>query len=305
MSEEQGSFDVDYMVKRLCKRAEHSQGTVLVLGARAGRLFHSNEFYETLKQFGDPSFSDLPRTKQFEACYRIITRHFDRAATDKLLTDTLSNVRLTEADIVLAALVKLKVFDVIISTNIGSVLEQSLEYVGMKEQEDFIIYDQDINEEGFHADKKGPCQIIKVFGQLSTRKYAIKRNAYLSQNKSLARLLSEKLRRDTIIIGLDPVWDAEIYQAFHPQGDSCWYINEGTLDESAFSEDVAKARNIRYFVREDGSYAHFVKTLYWQYIETMPASKVLYDIVFRELRQLRDEINKLRDEISKRSSSNE
>src|SRR5207249_1828250 len=111
----------------------HSDGTVLILGARAGGFFRSQNFYNTMKVFGNPSFSQLPRVKQFSECYKLLTASnlFTSDGIDTILIASLNDVNIIDADVCLAKLVKLRAFDVIVSTNVDNLVEQVLEKEGM------------------------------------------------------------------------------------------------------------------------------------------------------------------------------
>ena len=294
MGGETRDSEINHIISQLKNRIEENQATVLVLGARTGGLFRSDELYETLKYYGDPSFAKLSRTAQFGACYRILTypNRFTLYEINELFTRILNNTPISEADIYLAALVKLRMFDVVVSTNIDSTFEQALHYVGMKEGSDFSVYDQRTVEDAKSNQKKRYCKVIKVFGQIEEREYTVKRNAYLDQHKDIEDLLGNELGRDILAIGLDGVWDEEIYRAFRPQGDTFWYINEERLSDSSVLYTRTRARNMQQFVGEERNYEDFISALYWQYVEAMPASFVLHGIVLHEVRQLREKIGK-------------
>ncbi len=128
MGGETQDSELNHIIGQLKNRREENQATVLVLGARTGGLFRSDELYEMLKYYGDPNFAGLPRTAQFGACYRILTHPdlFKLYEINELFTRILANTSISEADIYLAALVKLRMFDVVISTNIDSTFEQAV-----------------------------------------------------------------------------------------------------------------------------------------------------------------------------------
>lgn len=294
MGGETQDSEINHMISQLKNRIEENQATVLVLGSRTGGLFRSDELYETLQCYGDPSFAGLSRTAQFGACYRILTHpdRFMRYEINQLFTRILANIPISEADIYLAALVKLRMFDVIISTNIDSTFEKAMQYVGMKDGSDFSVYDQRNVADANSPRKKHYCKVIKVFGQIAEKEYTVKRNSYLDQHKDIEHLLGNELGRDILAIGLDNAWDEEIYRAFRPQGDTFWYVNEERLPESSALYTRTRARNVQQFIGEERNYEDFINSLYWQYVEAMPANFVLHGIVLHEVRQLREKIGK-------------
>lgn len=266
MPEEHAHLNVSHMAKILGLRRQQGRDTVLVLGSRAGGLYRNREFYETLKLFGDPSFSSLPRIKQFGQCYRILTRRknvFDLSDIDGILTHALKELDITDADIRLAELVKSGLFGIIVTTNIDTILEESLKSLKMQEMHDFEVFRlyDGANRNQFHFEKNIPCKIIKVFGELHTQ-YSARRGGYLNRNPSIKAMLEDFLEQDVMIIGLDPVWDEEIHQAFRLQGKSFWFINEEEPEEYTLLSQIEDARNARYFLGPSADYTHFTRLLY-------------------------------------------
>src|SRR4051812_44343876 len=86
----------------------HKDGTVLILGARAGGFFRSQNFYNTMRVFGNPSFSQMPRMKQFGECYKLLidSRLFTSDGVDTILIASLNDVDIIDADTYVAKLLK-------------------------------------------------------------------------------------------------------------------------------------------------------------------------------------------------------
>jgi hypothetical protein len=298
--------DIPHLVKALnLRKGNHS--TVLLIGSRAGGLFRSKQLYETLKQFGEPSFHDLPRIQQFAQCYHLLTRKtdpgFGLTDIDSILTSALKDVDITDADICLAELVKIGLFDIIITTNVDNILEDSLEYVGLKEMHHFEVFSlrAHARRDQLRFEKRGSCRIVKVFGQLTAREYTIRRSGYLHQNLEIKQRLEELLTRDIIAIGMDPVWDAELYLAFQAPGDSFWFINEENLNEDSHLSHVGEVRNYKHLTGEAYNYEYFIQILYEAFLKTLPAGTFDgYNVnasILRELYKLRREMKYLREEV--------
>src|SRR5579859_2544487 len=131
MPEKNAHWNVSHMAETLRWRRNQGRYTVLILGSRAGGLFRSEKLYETLKQFGNPSFSSLPRIKQFGECYHILTRrknmlNFSTTEINTILRDASKEIDITGADICLAELVKSGLFGIIVTTSMDNILEESL-----------------------------------------------------------------------------------------------------------------------------------------------------------------------------------
>lgn len=302
-------FDILYMAQHLRTRLENRHGTILVLGSRAGSLFRSTYLYETLKQYADPSFQDLPQIKQFAQCYHLLNRKKDRQESayfsagdiDAILSRSMREVELLDADICLAELAKRGLFDIIVTTNMDNLLESSFEYIGMKELQDFEIFSMrdGARERQFRLKRQVPCQIVKVFGQVTAREYTVRRGGFLQHNQEVRAFLEEKLASDVLIMGLDPVWDAELYQAFPAEGGSLWFINEDVPDESSPFAQKGEVRTAAYFVGVKGNYEYFVQELYEAFLRKMPVTSLLdYHMngsILRALHQFRSEFrNELR-----------
>jgi hypothetical protein len=296
-------FTIPDMANMLKVRKELNQQTVLVLGSRTGGLFRSEKLYETLKLFGDPSFTSLPRSQQFGECHHLLTRRnrpgFSETDIDTILTEALRDIDITDADICLAELVKLGLFDIIITTSMDNTLEDALEFVGMQEMRSFEVFSlhTDIKREKLHFGRKVTSRLIKVFGTLKTREYLVKRSGYINQNTAIRTFLEDFLAKDIIVIGLDPIWDEEIYQVFKAKGGSFWLIGEETLSEDSTLFHIGEGRGLRHFSGEEVGYQYFTRKLHEQFFDT---ETITADAsVLRELRKLRYEVRALREEIQK------
>lgn len=300
-------FDIGQMVKILKTRKQGGQHTVLVLGSRVSSLFHSNQLYETMKFFADPSFSNLPNLERFAECYRLLVRPtpgFSVTDIDTILTQSLKYMHFTDADICLAELVKSGIFDIILTSTMDNTLEQALEYVGLRELHDFDVFSlrSGITKEKMRFGKNVRCHIIKIFGELTSRDYTIKRAGYLIQNQDIRQHLENFSGKDLMIIGLDPVWDGEIYHIFPTKGGSLWFINEEQLDKDSNLFHAGEARNARYLWGDAYEYHQFLPNLYERYFDMAPEELLIGDwtgtvSILRALHRLTYEVKKLREEI--------
>src|SRR5215472_936381 len=144
------------MAKLLKIRKDSHHPTVLLLGARAGRLFRSEQFYEDLQFFSNVNFHGLPRIKQFTECYTILTSDkFSEWDLYSILQTALKDVGVINPDICLASLIKQEYFDEIISTNIDDVLEGALDQTEMRQGRDYEVLRIDSNTSRF--EKSLPC----------------------------------------------------------------------------------------------------------------------------------------------------
>lgn len=304
------SFGLEDMVKILKIRKRGNQHTTLVLGSRASHLFHSDYLYETMKIYGDPSFNNLSQPLRFADCYHLLVRPipgFSRSFIDSILTKSLKDTIFIEADFCLAELVKSGIFDIIITSIMDNMLEQAFENAGLKELRDFEVFSlhPGIEREKLFFNKNVRCHVIKVFGELTSRDYTVKRAGYFNQHMDIRQHLEIYLSGDLLIIGLDPVWDDEMYHIFPTEGGSIWFLNEEQLNEDSNLFHAGKARNAQYLLGDAYEYRQFLPDLYEQYFGSSLDGK--FDsgypgigIILRELRHLTYEVKDLREQFQDR-----
>lgn len=255
---------------------KEGRGAVLILGSRASGIFRSQDFYNTMKLYGHPSFEQQPRVKQFAESYKLLTA-FTWDEIDTVLIASLSDVNSIDADAYLAKLVKQKVFDIIVSTNVDNLLEQTLEREGLRELHDFDILNPR-PDTTVRYDQKFPRRIIKVFGELRTREYSYTL-MHLHNAQQLKGLLKTELERDILAIGLDPVWDAEILNTIPSEGKTFWYISDEEPDKSSALYEISKTRSCKLLVGINGSYGHAMKELSEFLLEKTPLDTTLSGLI--------------------------
>jgi hypothetical protein len=287
-------------------RAGNQHKTVLVLGSRASSLFRSEALYSELQYYGDSALGpEQPQTKRFGSCHHILTQtQFSATEIDQLLRKTLTDVAVELEDLCLARLtVMLGLFDVIVTTHLDSLFEQALGMVGWKEMTHFDVYTPrpDLHSYDPLSYQRVPCRIIKIFGQLATSDYNLPKPGYIKLHKPLYDLLQSTLRRDCLVIGLDPVWDAELYQIFPAHGEPIWYINEEVLDEHSGLAQLQSTRPVSSLVGPDSSYKKFVQLLHWQIFEKIPINlnEQTASLIFKEIPLLREEMRQMQDSLEK------
>jgi hypothetical protein len=276
-------------------RKKNNQGMILFLGARAGSLFHSQAFYEMLKGYSSINFDIRSPTEQFAECYKVLQKgRFSEKEVDTILTSSLRYTAVAEAHTCVAELIKEGVFDIVISTNIDNHLEDALKELGMKEQYDFGVFLPDPERESFQeflfSEPRQSCKIIKAFGDLSSRIYNIsKRDFWLDAILGIKKNLEHILARDVLVIGFDPIWDAEMLRVFPVDKNSLWLVSEE--DRHPFSSLARHGRQIKQIVGKAGGFEQFFKALYWQLYERMPINDQLVHETLNELRIIRHQLS--------------
>ena len=268
-------------------RKNSNQSTVLFLGSRAGVLFRSQPFYEIMKQYSTRNFNTLSHQEQFGECYKLLQQdRFGKREIHSILTQSLREIAPTEANICLAGLVKQRIFDIIVSTNIDTSLEDAFKETGMKEPHDFdvCIPEHDALHHLTYSGKKLSCRVVKAFGDLGSRKYNIAgRGFYLDALQDLKNLVAHISTCDVLVVGFDPVWDADMTHAFTVGKGSFWLVTE---EDSPNTHPLAsfanQERQVKHVTGKFASSEQFLKALHQHFYERSVSRKE-NDIVEQEL----------------------
>jgi hypothetical protein len=319
------TLTVEQIAQRLKTRREINQETVLVLGSRAGGLFHSEQFYDILGKYSPSyhSFYQLSRTEQFTQCFEILTnKTFSEAEIYNLLKQSLQEVEVTYADVHIADLIQQGHFQEIVSANLDNILEQALlrsemikEPPAMREQHEpeVLIPGRGLLSEN-HAppyQRLSPYRITKVFGDLLSREHNITRRAGCFQaNRTFFAFIQHILKGDLLLVGIDPVWDEEILTAI-PAGEGLvWIVSDEDPQQNVYFRRILQARPTNCLIGRHGNTDHFAASLYFSLYGGSPTLK-LRDIfrylqrIFTEQQSMHDSIRRLRDEIHRISQQEE
>jgi nucleoside phosphorylase len=263
-------------IARILKTKEKlNQSMVLLLGSRIGSLFYNDDFYNMMKEFSTRNFDFISREEQFAECYKILQKgRFTESDIHKILTASLQDTAISEADICLAEIIEQGPFDIIVSTNIDNSLENILKEIGLREQHDFKVFipKQATLQNIPLLNKQLSRQVIKVFGDLDSRTYIVTgRESYFGTAQDVKSLLENILARDVLAVGCDPVWDAEICKLVMAQKSPLWFVTEEVITaEHPFFFLTEHERQIRYITGKTGSSERFFKNLYFKLHGHMP-----------------------------------
>lgn len=259
---------IEQMAKRLEMRKKNNEYTTLLLGARAGQLFRSADFYNNLQLFSNLHFHRLPRFKQFKEVHTILTSgKLSETDLNSFLRSALRDIDVTSTDISLASLIRNHYFNEIISTNIDVVLEEALLRIEMKEDRDYevIRIGRNIGRNVPGQERPHPIRITKPFGDFASQDYIIRgRPSHLDNTEMRSSLLS-LLKKDLLIIGIDPDWDKDILRMIPVNTKATvWFVSEDTdiVGKSPFLSDMLRARHATHILVPEGSYDFFVGKLH-------------------------------------------
>jgi hypothetical protein len=293
---------IEEVARLLEVRRQNNHRTVLILGARAGRLFRSEDFFKTLQMFSKRNFSNLSRSQQFAECFFILKSFsFSDADLYTIISAPLQNSVTTMADTCLAELVSQGYFDAIITTNIDNGLEKALYEIGMKEHHDFEIVlpssnYQPSSYQQFWEEQRLPLRITKVFGDFSLRNYSMqKHTSSFLKKPELEKFLQRTLARDTLVIGIDPTWDEALLQVLPKSAGTLYFVNEEDLTAFEPISSFLQDRQAQYIL---ASYDKFIKGLYFNLSEvTLPLNYQLVRDMLDELHTVKKQLANLQNEI--------
>jgi hypothetical protein len=259
------SGDIQEMASLLEMRKKNHQHTVLLLGARAGQLYRSTDFYDNLLRYSKRNFHLLPRIRQFQECYSILTSNnkFSERDLHSILQMSLKNLPATHADISLASLIRNQYFDEIISTNIDDVLEDALVQTEMKAGHDYQV--MSIGRNPLQQEKSCFCRITKVFGDFVSQDYTVRERSSHLENTELKDFLQRLLGKDLLIVGFDPAWDQDILRIIPVNTKATmWFVSEDNdiMGKTSFLSSILHARHATCILGRDGIYDYFVRKLH-------------------------------------------
>lgn len=249
-------LNIEEIINRLRVRKQNNHTTVLLLGSRTGGLFRSLRFYESIAHLGYRSANLNGQTNLFQEAFLVLTkRGLGQAEIYGLLRTALEAVDVSPADLSLAHLVHAGYFTEIITTNIDDALESSLTRVGLKELRDFEVVSSSQGQ--LRYERLHSCRITKAFGDLAAHQYAVERTAYFEQKAPFKLFLEHLLEKDVLAVGLDPIWDEEVFLAFPVLGDTLWFVSDEDLTRYAPLARLIQGRNTRYLLGRTGKHEHF------------------------------------------------
>jgi hypothetical protein len=256
--------NIQEMADMLEMRKKNNHPTVLLLGTRGGRLFHSTHVYESLQKLSSRNFHQLSRILQFQECYALLTSDkFSEADLHSILQTSLKDLHVSEADACLASLIKQEYFDEIISTNIDDVLEEALLQIDLKEGRDYDV--TRIGQSVPHYERRHSYRITKLFGDFVSRDYTVRERPAHFEEQGRRTFLRNLLEKDLLLVGIDLAWDQDILRLIPLKASgTVWFVSEedDIVDKSPFLADILRARHATPIIGHEGSYDHFVRKVH-------------------------------------------
>ena len=121
-----------------------------------------------------------------------------------------------------------------------------------------------------------------------------RRDFYLDSIQDLKGILEHILAHDVLIIGFDPVWDAEMARAFPVGNGPLWLVTEEDVsNRHPLASLVKHGRQVKCITGKIGSSEQFLKALYWHLYEKMPVNYQLVHDTLHTLEILHHKLNNL------------
>ena len=290
---------VEEIARLLKLRGVNNNSVVLVLGARAGRLFRNQTFYQTIGPWSSriSTFENLSDVEKFHECYQVLSRE-NEPTVNEFLGASLKQAgsRYRWEDMYLVDLVKEKYFDMIISTNIDDFVESALEHEGLRESHDYQVFNPQIHTVKRDMQQRSEyCTLVKVFGDFGSRRYVSRlkdRGPNLDGNDEFKGFLGNTLAKTILVVGYDPLWDRPLERIFPLQGGDFWYVDEELPAEGSLLADVIEKRGGKCLI---GEYTSFIQTLHSALLNRDPFSIQAFNDVIKQLRQIQQEVSNLQE----------
>ena len=229
------------LAQLLIVRKKAGKRTVLFLGSRTGGLFGNQAFYNDLQRYSLRKLNALSEIEKFHECHHVLKKLVDegdpqepeiKKMLENFMGAWLQEAAEREVNNLVVELVKEGFFDVIISTNMDSLLEDTFEMLGMRRSQDYRVLNLLDATIDVNVIENKTCTIMKVFGEFVSGNYkAVTGKISWSGSQRLRTVLNVLQGREMLAVGYDSLWDEQVESALLIKGEF-WYINE-TLPEHA------------------------------------------------------------------------
>jgi hypothetical protein len=298
-------ISVDAFAQRLEKYKEDGVKLTLILGSRASALYRSKKLYELLEQLALQKFSGKTTNEKFRACYETLNKKdvFNKYDINDILTQALEEMHWQDIELYLAALIRQELFDVIISCSIDQYLQDALDAIGMSEEyyqihnvskEDVDLPDKD--------KRNGNLVMVNIFGQKRDNKYTVRRANHIGEKDSVSEFLLEETAKETIMLGYDPTWDAELGRHINRYGSDFWYISDEQPGNDRLLQSLKQRRAVLFGgIPDNLTYEHFVSDLFKRYGGKVSAHYLTQNYIYKRIMEvdarLKKEIDFLKSEL--------
>lgn len=291
---------LDSCAEYLDENKKRGRAVTLILGSRTSALFYCQRFYRSMRDYSGFTFPQKERVRQFEECYSILTEKggFTSRDIDHILHEDLSTMKVSTADLYLAALLMQGLFSVVISTHLDDFVEQALLDLGLASPDSYTVYDG-YDEQSYRKMQKHPFTLVNVFGSLETGRYRVQRREYFAARPELSDFIRAHGAANVFLLGYDPFWDKELGALLPQSGGTVWCIGEDEhILEHRELQKLDEGRDFVPYIRANGSYDRFVECLYWRCSGRVPVHYLTQNYIFTQQVALQREIQALKEELA-------
>lgn len=268
-------FNIVKMAEYLKHRRNTRKDTLLVLGARAGGLFRSSSFSKVLSTFSS-NFDRLLHVQKFAECFNILRRDMlSQGEVDAIVKAALQEVSFSEADYCVAQLVKRGYFNTLITTNVDDILEQAC--IKAEVELDLFVPHAAVERLRTQSTSRNLHPLlIKPFGDLISREYSINNRTYfLRKAEYLRKIMNDERNMPVLLVGLDPIWDQDIFSLLFPRKGPVWYVDEERPLVNSPLERYLQKCDVQYVTGDEERYTSFFLSLYRNVVgDSDPARRV-------------------------------
>jgi hypothetical protein len=257
----ESNTSIEEIARWLRERRQQGQPPTLFLGAHTSEFLRNAVLRQILPLLmpGVQVESDI---HEFELFYKALVTHCSLHARHNILSQAAQLQTYREEDNLLVELVQAGFFSDIITTQIGTLLENAF-HGPLKEFQHYeVLYPGDLHSMELRS-QPGYCHIFKVFGDLASRLYyPVIQTFDLEKDLPLQAFLQKALQNDVLCIGYNAVWDQGIERAISSTGKEFWYVNEEGLPPQSLLASLLQDRTAKHFFGPDGDYLSFLPALH-------------------------------------------
>lgn len=284
-------------IANLLREKDKEKPIILFLGARTGNLFGNEKLYEQVTKYSTPTFDMLSDEQKFHTCYKILGTSFSELERHNLFLALSKKHDDRPEDRYLAELIKANFFDVIISTNIDSLLEDALQSEKVEERRPYhlLIYGKDFDPQiiGRKQDI-----VLKIFGDLVSRTYKTAGDEFLIEDDEVLRDSIEDLMDSIVLmVGYDSEWDGPLNKTIFKKGEQVIYVNETELTEEIPIAGILEERKSTYLIGKVGAYKYFIRELYAELFKDSIMAYEAMQKISRQIVQLNKEVTSKHEQV--------
>ncbi len=256
---------IEEIAESLREQRDQGQASIIFLGARASEFYRNAELYREVEQW-IPEFQELSDINKFRRCYEVLSSYYNEQDIHRILSLASKMNEYRDEDGLLVKMVQAGFINKIITTHIGTPLENAFIPTSLKEPQDYQVIIPALlqdSREIYRLNSTKYCRIFRIFGDLESHQYQTAGRTFnLEKDRVLKGFLESELQNTILLIGHDSAWDRGIEPAFLPSGGTLWYVNEEAPPRYSHLARILQQRPNKYLIGPQGDYIEFIPALY-------------------------------------------